>query len=52
MVERQRGDERDAVRLFDELLHRYPSGALASEANEQRRRAQEHLQKVEPSSDP
>jgi hypothetical protein len=52
LVARQKGDERDAVRLFDELLHRYPSGALASEANEQRRRAQEHLQKVEPSSDP
>ena len=52
MVARQKGDEEEAIRLFEELLRRYPDSALASEANEQRRRAHEHLQKGQPGSDP
>ncbi len=52
MVARQNGDEREAIRLFDELLGKYPDSALASEANEQRRHAQEHLQRGQPNAEP
>jgi hypothetical protein len=52
MVARKEGDERQAIERFDELLRKYPDSALASEANEQRRRARDHLQKGQPGSDP
>jgi len=42
---RQRGDEREAIRLFDELLRTYPDSALAPEAFDQRRRAEQRLQR-------
>jgi hypothetical protein len=52
MVARQEGDDRKAIQLFDELLRKYPDSTLAPEAHEQRRRAQEHLQKGQPGLDP
>jgi TolA-binding protein len=43
---RQRGDEKDAIRWFDELLTKYPDSPLAREAEEQRRRAEERLREA------
>jgi ferric-dicitrate binding protein FerR (iron transport regulator) len=43
---RQKGDERDAIHLLDELLTRYPDSPLAREADDQRKRAQERLREV------
>jgi ferric-dicitrate binding protein FerR (iron transport regulator) len=43
---RHRGDDREAIRLFDELLQKYPDSPLAPEAADQRKRALEHLRET------
>jgi hypothetical protein len=40
----QRGDDAEAIRLFDELVHTYPDSPLVPEALERRRRAAERLE--------
>ena len=40
----QRGDDAEAIRLFDELVRTYPDSALVPEALETRRRAAERLE--------
>jgi ferric-dicitrate binding protein FerR (iron transport regulator) len=43
---RHRGDEHEAIRLFDELLQKYPDSPLAPEASDQRKRTAEHLRET------
>jgi ferric-dicitrate binding protein FerR (iron transport regulator) len=46
LTARHRGDDREAIRLFDELLQKYPDSPLATEAVDQRKRALEHLRET------
>jgi ferric-dicitrate binding protein FerR (iron transport regulator) len=43
---RHRGEDREAIRLFDELLQKYPDSPLGPEAIDQRKRAMDHLRET------